>query len=173
MEVNQQDYSHDEIVYDDRFRISIFNIFDYMVPKDNYVLSQYMDKSGYIGRYDIVQIKHKRKLPDKYKIKIYLPNSRTHYYWPFIVPYQFDGLESVYKAHKRLPNSIKNVLLLSYDMSYISSYDIIKRGIGLDKVQKSIDMLHQLGIYKNNKSIITDKNDIWELYNNIKKIKQY
>lgn len=173
MEEHQKYYLHDEIVYDDKFKKSIFDIFDYDVPNNNSELSYHLNYCGYFGRYNIIEIKQKRKTEKKYIIKIYLPNSRIYYYWPFMTPYKFDRLESVYKIHKRIPNSIKEVLLLSYDMPYVNSHDIIKKGILHDKIEKSIVMLHQFGIYHGHRCIIKDKDDIWELYNNIKKIKNY
>lgn len=163
----QKQYLPDSDVQDDKFKISLFNILGRKRPNNLNELNSLLDSNGYYGRHTVHRVTRRGITLPRYRIMIYLPNSKMNYVWPIMTEFEFGSMDSVYNVHRRLPIILADTFKVGSKVDYITIYTLVKNGLRGKKIGKSIEILHDLGLFLNNSPLVRDVDDVEEIYQNL------
>lgn len=158
-----------EIIYNDVFEVSIFDIIRYSRPTNIDTLKNMLDNKGYFGRYDMYYRMKRGKLVEDFRLKIYLPNSKTYYLCPYKGYLKIDDYDLLDKLNKKIPEGSSAILrMAARSYGICSIIDIIeKTSLNYKKATKAITFLHSVGLFKDFKTKLRDEDDLLELSSNI------
>ena len=171
MAANQKIYFNDnlEVIYDDRFKKSLFNIIYENNIESILHFKNLLDSSGYFGRYDIIQLRRHGGMSDKMKLQIYLPDSIMYYMWPFktfLILGNYDNLKVV---QKKIPPNVFELVKNAYKYN-INFEDLYNNFMSSKNRKKYLEFLEEYRILDKKYPIIKTKHDALELASNIVRV---
>lgn len=171
MAVNQKIYFNDnlEVIHDDRFKKSLFNIIYENDIESILHFKHLLDNYGYIGRYDIIQLRKHGGLSDKMKLQIYLPDSAIHYRWPFKTFLILKNYQNLKEIQKKIPPNTFDLIKNAYKYN-VHFEELYNNFMSSKNRKKYLDFLNEYRILDKKYPIIKTKYDALELASNIVKI---
>lgn len=157
-----------EIINDDGFRISIPDVLAKHKVQDEIQLTLALDDNGYAGRNHVIRIHRFGFKTDEYRVKIYLPDSRLTYLWPWKTNYSpYANNKNIEAILKTLPENTYNLVKELYSTNS-KAEEIMSRYV-LDKKTGLLyrNFLKDSKLVRNRSPVLLTKYDAIEIASNL------